>query len=144
MQSTKTAVAEALGRAHKKLLKDLQELEQAVRPKSGEGVPKLKSRLGVLRAHLADHFRFEEQDGYMEQVRKQVPRLERAIEQLAEEHRQLLRSLDTIADQVGISDNPSDGVLESVRDWIARIRQHENRENDVVQDAFNLDIGAED
>jgi len=63
MPSTKTAAAEALGRAHKKLLKDLPELERAADPNSGEGPAKLRSRLGVLRTHLVEHFRFEEQGG---------------------------------------------------------------------------------
>jgi len=144
MQRTKTTVAEALGRAHKKLLKDLQALEQAVPPVSGESVVKLRHRLSVLRADLVEHFRFEERDGYMAQVRKQAPRLERVIEELSLEHRQLLHCLDTLAGQVGVADNVNDKIAEGVRDWIAQVRQHENRENDVVQDAFNLDIGAED
>jgi hypothetical protein len=31
-----------------------------------------------------------------------------------------------------------------VRAWGERVRQHEARENDLVQDAFNWDIAAED
>jgi hypothetical protein len=31
-----------------------------------------------------------------------------------------------------------------VREWVERVRRHETRETDLVQDAYNLDIGAED
>ena len=35
------------------------------------------------------------------------------------------------------------GVV-NVRKWVAHLRQHESRENELVQDAFNRDITAED
>jgi hypothetical protein len=86
---TKNSFAEALGQAHVALLADLRELEQATRPFSGEGLEELRTRLGAAQAHISEHFRFEEQNGYMDAVRKREPRLERAIQQLAEEHEQL-------------------------------------------------------
>jgi hypothetical protein len=35
-------------------------------------------------------------------------------------------------------------LRQEVRAWIERVRQHEARENDLVQEAFNRDIGTED
>jgi hypothetical protein len=29
-------------------------------------------------------------------------------------------------------------------DWIKHVRQHESREDDLMQDAFNVDIGTKD
>jgi DNA-binding transcriptional ArsR family regulator len=141
---TENAVAEALGQAHRALLADLRELEQAVHPSSGEGLTDLRARLGATQRHVTEHFRFEEQNGYMDAVRKREPRLERVVGQLAEEHRQLARSLEVLTEQARTATSLEAPLREEVRGWVERVRRHEARENDIVQDAFNLDIGPED
>jgi iron-sulfur cluster repair protein YtfE (RIC family) len=141
---TEDSIAEALGQAHVALLADLRKLEQAVHPSSGEGPAGLRARLGEAHAHITEHFRFEEQNGYMDAVREREPRLERAIHQLAEEHRQLARSLEVLIEQARDATSLDDRFRDEVREWVERVRRHEARENDIVQDAFNLDIGAED
>jgi hypothetical protein len=143
MERTENAFARALHRAHVRLLEDLRALEAAARP-SGEGLPELRARLGATRTHIADHFRFEEQDGYLEAVRKREPRLERAVRQLAEEHARLARALDDLITEAGAAATLSDALRDQVRGWVGQVRQHEDRENALVQEAFNLDIGAED
>ena len=144
MERTENSVTKALGRAHKALLADLRDLERAVSPTSGEAHVELRTRLERARAHLTEHFGYEEQKGYMDVVRKREPRLERAIQQLAEEHGQLRQSLDGLIGQAGTATGLNDNLRELIREWIERVRRHEIRENDLVQDAFNLDIGAED
>ena len=144
MRQTANSVAEALGRAHEALLADLRELEQAVAPSSGEGLVRLRARLGEAHAHLTEHFRFEEENGYMDAVRAREPRLERTIQQLAEEHSQLKRSLDALIGEASAATNLSDTLRDEIREWIDCVRRHEVHENDLVQDAFDLDIGAED
>jgi hypothetical protein len=125
-------------------LEDLRKLDEVVRPSSREGLPELAARLGATHAHITEHFRFEEQNGYMDTVRRREPRLERAIQQLAEEHRQLAQSLAALLGKVRVATSMDDALRKDVRDWVESVRQHEVRENDLVQDAFNLDIGAED
>ncbi len=144
MGTTENSVAEALGRAHTALLADLRELAQAARPSSGEGLADLRARLVATQTHVTEHFRFEEQNGYMDAVREREPRLERAVRQLAEEHRQLAQSLEVLIGQAGAATSLGDSLREEVQEWVERARRHELRENDLVQDAFNLDIGAED
>jgi DNA-binding transcriptional ArsR family regulator len=144
MGRTEPSVAEALARAHAALLEDLRKLEEAARPASGEGLAELRARLSATQTHVTEHFRFEEQNGYMDAVRKREPRLERTIQQLAEEHRQLAQSLAVLLEQARAATSLDDPFREAVRRWIERVREHEARENDLVQDAFNLDIGAED
>jgi Hemerythrin HHE cation binding domain len=144
MAKTEKAVVEALGQAHGALLADLRQLEQAIGPSSGEGLKELRARLAAAQAHITAHFRIEETNGYMDAVRKREPRLERTIQQLAEEHGQLGHSLDVLIGQARAAAGLGDGLREGIRDWIECVRQHEMRENSLVQDAFNLDIGAED
>ena len=148
MGRTDNAVVEALSRAHEGLLEDLRNLEGAVEgavhPAAGKGLERLRARLAVTRTHLAAHFRFEEQNGYMDAVRKREPRLERTVQQLADEHRQLAESLDGLIRESGAAASLGDTLRQEVRAWTERVRQHEARENDLIQDTFNLDIGAED
>jgi hypothetical protein len=134
----------ALGRAHAALLENLRRLEEATRPGSAEGLAELCARLTATQVYLLEHFRFEEQDGYMDVVRKREPRLERAVQELAEEHRQLAQSLAALLARARPALGPGHSIREAVRDWVERVRRHEARENDLVQNAFGVDIGAED
>lgn len=108
------------------------------------GVPELSARLLATQRHVSEHFRFEEQNGYMGAVRKREPRLEHTIQQLEEEHRQLLRSLETLLGVVQAATSLDNVFREKVRAWVERVRHHEARENEVIQDAYNQDISAED
>jgi hypothetical protein len=138
------SLVEKLTRAHAALLDDLRGLEETVDPKSRLDLGQLGTRLAVAQAHVNEHFRFEERNGYMDRVRRREPRLEREIECLAEEHLELEQSLSRLFERAGTANGPMTALRQEVLDWIKRVRQHEARENDLVQGAFNLDIGAED
>lgn len=144
MKLKEKAITEGLCRAHESLLEDLRRLELAVGPASGESLTELRRRLAATRTHITKHFRYEEENGYMDVVRKREPRLVRTVEHLAEEHRQLSQGLDEILAEVQQATSLSDAVREKVRLWVRHVGEHELRENDLVQDAFNQDIGAED
>ena len=144
MANNKASVAESLERAHAALLEDLRKLEEAAYPASGEVLAELRRRLEATHWHITEHFRFEEQNGYLDAVRKREPRLERAIEQLAQEHRALEQSLKALIREAAAVSRLGAAFREKVRRWVEHVRQHEARENDLVFDAFNLDISAED
>jgi hypothetical protein len=144
MSTNKTPVAEALGRAHAALREDLRKLDAAINPRSGAKVPELAAGLAATRKHILAHFRFEEENGYMDAVRQREPRLERAIDQLAGEHRSLSQALDALITTTQDAPNLTDLLRDGVRVWVEQVRQHETREDELVQDAFNLDINAED
>lgn len=136
---------EQLREVHRDLLADLQKLEEAMRgglPQ--ERLPELRRWLEQTRRHVAEHFRLEEQDGYLEPVRKRDPRLERRIRQLAEQHRQLTHSLDALIAQAAEAHEPDERIMATLRRWIADFRNHEIQEDDLIQDAFQLDLGAAD
>jgi hypothetical protein len=144
MGKMENTLAEALGRAHAALLKDLRQLQEAARSGSGESLTEFRVRLDATHTHLTEHFRFEEQNGYLDAVRKREPRLERMVQQLAEEHRELAQDLDALRAEARAATSLEDRFPDKVRHWVERVRQHELRENDLVQDAFNLDLSAED
>ena len=144
MRKVETSIAEGLRRAHVALRNDLGKLEKATQSRPTEGPGEMRARLSTTRTHLAEHFRFEEQNGYMDAVRVNQPRLEHTIQQLAEEHRQLMQSLDALIEEAAAARSLGEPFHAAVRSWIERVQAHEERENDLVQDAFNQDIGAED
>jgi len=144
MEKTDVGLVESLRTVHASLLEDLRKLGEAVKARSGEGPAELAARLTETHAHLTEHFRFEEENGYMDTVREREPRLERAIEHLAEEHRQLKESLEMLLTEARIARAMEAAFRTRVREWVKRVRQHEVRENELIEDAFNLDLGAED
>jgi hypothetical protein len=80
----------------------------------------------------------------MADLRKREPRLERIVQELGEEHRELRQSLDVLHAEASVANKVDDSLREKVRDWIERVRRHEAREKDLVQDAFAWDLAAED
>ena len=144
MEKTASAGVESLRKAHVALLGDLQRLEAMVEPVSKEPLQAVRAHLDATSAHIREHFRFEEQNGYMAVAREREPRLERAIEQLAGEHREIAQSLAALIGEAKDAKNVSDHFREGIRDWIKGVRQHEHRENDLIQDVFVCDIAAED
>jgi hypothetical protein len=139
-----TSVVDGLKKAHAALMEDLHKLEQVVQPTSSATLSEVRARLGATRTHITEHFRFEEENGYMDTVRTREPRLEREVQWLAEEHRELARSLEALVGDAAAAQRLEDRLRHGVTEWIKRVRQHESRENDLFQDAFNLDIGPED
>lgn len=144
MANPVSMLADDLQQAHAALLEDLQRLEESLHGSPPDDPQPLRTRLGATQTHLLDHFRFEEQDGYMDAFRKQQPRLEHAIGQLAEEHGQLRQALEELIAQAGAASCLDDSLREGVRAWVRRVRQHEARETGLVQEAVNRDIGTKD
>jgi hypothetical protein len=144
MGNVETPETKALSRAHAGLFQRLREVDETARPTSAAGPAQVFLLLRELNAELTEHFRVEQQSGYTDALLEQQPRLEHAIARLREEHRELAQSLEALITQAAAAISLDGGLRERIRDWVKRVRQHEIRENDLVQDAFNVDIGAED
>jgi hemerythrin len=126
-------------RVHAALRQDLDRLPQAL------SSPAEASRyLGELRAHLAQHFRCEEEGGYMAAVLQRKPQSERAVQRLLGEHRPMIEVLDVLVREATMVDQISDDFRRRVAEWAELLRRHEAEENVLVEDAFNQDIGTED
>jgi hypothetical protein len=141
MARVRTSLAEALSWAHAALHKDLQQLDQAL---ARESAAKIRARLDATLGHLVEHFYFEEQNGYLDAVRQREPRFEHALTKLAAEHGELKRTLEELIAKARPAAALDDALREAIHVWIEQVRRHEAKENDLVQDAFNLDIGPED
>lgn len=137
-------VADNLAQAHEALMRDLRHLETAAR-NSALPAPELRQTLTVVQEHVREHFRLEEENGYMTAVQSRQPQRERELEKLRTEHRALARSLaDIIGAYCCSGGTATESLRARIRSWIKDMKHHEEHENHLVQDAFNLDIWAED
>jgi hypothetical protein len=141
MTTKENTIAKALCRAHAALIEDLRKLREAA--EAGD-IEEVRARLRATQKHIAEHFRFEEQGGYMDTVKKREPRLGHVIGQLHDEHRLLAQSLHGLIGEARASTTVSEAFRDKVRAWIEQVHAHEEREDKLVQDAFNLDLSAED
>ncbi len=138
------SIADSLSAAHRALASDLQKLEEASAPGSHKSLAEIHEQLGQTRVHVLEHFHFEEQNGFMEAVVKRDPRFDRAVSELFEEHRQMRDSLEKLLADTRDAPPAAADVREEIRTWIKRLRRHEARENERIQDAFCQDFTGED
>ena len=131
MDRSTPPIADQMREAHVALLRGLSDLRAAVVPPSRPKAADVRARLDAVSRQLAEHFRLEEAGCYMADVRQRHPRPEQAVQRLAAEH----------ADGPGRS-NCHLGSAIAV--WIDSVRWHEDRENRLIEDAFDLDLGPGD
>jgi hypothetical protein len=144
MKTDHLCFAETLRRAHAALENHLRELVGAARAPSGGRLADLGGRLKRTRARLAEHFVLEEENGYMDAVLQRDPNREREVGHLHEQHHLLMESLDALIGRTtGGGETPKD-LRDEVLAWVEAVREHESREDALVQEAFNRDLSAED
>lgn len=133
-------MADTLHHAHEALLHDLRELERLAKRSTTEDISHLRTRLHSVYGDVMEHFRLEEENGYMDSVRTRSPRLERTVSQLAKEHRQLADSLESLIANVDDCSIIDGALRKDIHSWVERMRRHETHENNLIQEAFSLDV----
>jgi iron-sulfur cluster repair protein YtfE (RIC family) len=100
------------------------------------------------RAHLLKHFALEEEGGYLNAVREVQPALDKDIQGLMRQHREVGHLLTDVFHEV--SQVQADMPLR-IRDTCCRIRnlieilqQHEDIENRLVSQVLTRDVGTHD
>jgi hypothetical protein len=141
MGNAHTFVAETLGRIHTELFEKLRKLEEAAGLSSSQDLVELRARLVAMHRHIVEHFLFEDQY-QIELIRQREPRLDRTIQRFAEEHCQMTESLFALIGEAESSSKFEDELRERVRSWVNEVRQHETREDMLLQGRINLGSGA--
>lgn len=144
MARTQTNNRDEIRHAHRILLGDLCKLEAAAHEPLADGLEKLRAQLPLTRAHLIEHFRFEEEHGYAELIREQQPHLQHTVQERLDEHPRLLKGLEELLDELQLARCLSGSFPRKVLAWVHEVREHESRENLLLQDAFNSDLGETD
>ena len=103
--------------------------------------------LDELITELKLHFMHEEEGGYLSEALSQAPRLTDRATELQQQHPQMLKAVRELYEQAQAGDG-SAGWWSSLRadyqSLAEQIHAHETGENDLVQEAFTEDIGAND
>lgn len=101
--------------------------------------------------HLSElvelHFRHEERGGYMAEALARAPQLRPRAEVLQEQHVQLQEEIDKLQLLVhsGVeSASWWDRIRNDFLHFASRLTNHEHSETQLVQEAYNLDIGGGD
>ncbi len=95
------------------------------------------SFLDDLVGFLEGHFAFEEGPHGLREMIEDTPRLGPALDHVLSEHSALLATARQIRAQVS-------GCIEATHSLADKLRDHESRETELIQDSVNLDIGVGD
>ena len=144
MSTTSQSLVEALARAHKALRDNIGVIDGLLNEPAGLRPADLGKRLESLQHTLLEHFRFEEKDGYLDNVVKGRPHLDKPVARLLEEHARLARDLTGLIEETGRMQSTTPEFTARAKHWIAALLDHETRENLLVEDAFTRDEGTKD
>ncbi len=106
----------------------------------------LREELRVFKDHLRRHFELEEEGGFMEEVLRRWPHATSRVEALRAEHERLLREAEDLLEASGraTEGQPMDAWAATCHRFLSAIREHEWRENRLIQEVFCLDVGGGD
>ena len=105
--------------------------------------------LGQLRDQLALHFSLEEAYGYFEDAVDAAPHLSAKADELRGEHKTLFEHICKLVEEGErrlYRETPAkhEDVAEQLGQFLAQLREHENRENELIIQALEDDIGVGD
>jgi hemerythrin-like domain-containing protein len=137
----------------KKLLKFLIEgLQHTVAWKiTGDDLSRKLSTLKFIMRSFQSHFErlmeLEERDGYMAIVVEKHPHLNKAVEALRAEHDEfrgeITRLVQSLASVAPTDQNTLNGVCEQATALLKKVDEHNKKEADIFQEAFEREEGGE-
>lgn len=134
---------EALGRSVDELRTWWQEVRELGKPRFGE----MGARVAAVRERVAEHFRLEEEGGYLKEPLGAAPELAQWAPALLAEHAAILADLDRLVARLAASPCELDcwtAAWHEMAAVLARLEQHEHEEYEFWQTAFGDDLGAGD
>ncbi len=106
----------------------------------------LAEDLRVFLKHLRRHFELEEEGGFMEDILWRWPQAASQVDALRAEHTRLLQEAERLihrSDQV-MNGPPARAWAEACHRLLSAIREHERKENRLIQELFYIDVGGGD
>jgi len=131
---------------HRQLDQLFLRIRSELTPESG-----MPSSIALLFKELVErvsfHFAHEEEGGYYSEVIEQAPRLATVAEQLQKQHAHLLSIAEQLhreIEQVPEAAVRCHPIRVNFEEFVRQCSEHEAAENQLVQDAYTLDIGSKD
>ncbi len=112
-----------------------------------EEVEQVNHQLAALLKELVAHFLDEEDDGFFDQIEQKVPRLSPEVRHLKEEHQQFLEQMRVlVATAESRAGTPLwwQSLKTDFHEFSKALMHHESTENQLLQRAYNEDIGTRD
>ena len=132
------------GRAREELSASAVQLERSLAaPRSDLWAKQVEEDLHQLRIAITHHIHITEADnGLLEQVVQDSPRLVPDVEVIMADHTELCEAVDLALDIVDHSADRVHDIRSTVLDLLGRVYAHRQRGADLVFDAYNVDIGG--
>jgi hemerythrin len=92
---------------------------------------------------VQSHFDFEETGGYMREVLRRLPHRQEVVDALIMEHQLMTVQLRELRHWAIDREDP-DGIRAKVGEWLDLLSRHESMENQLMLDAFNVEVGGGD
>jgi iron-sulfur cluster repair protein YtfE (RIC family) len=137
---------EQVRQEHEELREWLGRLHHALTERTLGG-PQIAEMFGALCEHLERHFKDEEIGGFFEQVVAMAPRFVDRTTELREEHAALRAELQGLAKRAGdakVDDAWWRELHDGFHAFSRGLMQHENKENELLQDVYDEDVGSKD
>jgi len=105
----------------------------------------MADHIADVRRLLKEHFDVELEGGYLNAVLERAPQFTEQATRLCAQHAEFLEALDGMESRLRAHKAEAwDSVREEFGAFIDELSNHEHRENEMVQTAFNQDIGVGD
>jgi iron-sulfur cluster repair protein YtfE (RIC family) len=107
----------------------------------------LRSLFSELAEEVERHFVHEEDGGYFDEVVEMAPHLGATVQKLQMEHGDLLETLEAMHGLLAEAEDTESwrqAVRQDFEAFLHQCKEHESRENSLVQEAYSQDIGALD
>lgn len=96
---------------------------------------------------MLKHFDLEEEGGFMQDVLDVAPHSGQKVDQLKDEHEQIIKNLDRLTMRLKGIKERDDSHLDKIRAGLSKIlsdiRAHENEEHILIQKAYYREYGGE-
>lgn len=151
-EESSSAYIKALKAEHRELGQLVRAVDVALAAAADQGwkgqrTSHVVEQLVTLCDFMRDHFAQEEEGGYLEEALSHAPRLGPQAARLLHQHPQLLARIGDVCDLARKRhDDPSawPAIHENAHAAIKELLAHETGENQLVQQAFNADLGLAD
>ncbi len=133
-----------VGRLRAELLGGIQRLEHEIDKPVGDPSwrPGMTRAVAQLRAAFTEHVSVTEgPSGLYAGLLEHAPRLARGVNELVDEHRTVISTLDALQDR--LDDDSVDEAREHAAQLLREMWQHRQRGADLVYEAYATDIGGE-
>jgi iron-sulfur cluster repair protein YtfE (RIC family) len=140
---TDREIYEKIRREHDHLRELLGKIHQALSTRA-ETVDEISGMMTSLQEHLREHFHEEEDGGFFKEIVSQAPRMSDRADAIENEHVDLSTAVDELVSVASKESELCKTMEAGFHDFSKALMHHETKENELLLDAYEEDIGSAD